>query len=52
MSKRTFDPRRTGILLIGGDTTGDKRFYERMIPRADALYDTYIEELRREGLLP
>jgi hypothetical protein len=32
-----FDPRRSAILLIGGDKTGDGRFYERMIPIADAL---------------
>lgn len=47
-----FDPRRTAILLIGGDKTGDGRFYERMIPVADALYDTYIDEIRKEGLIP
>ena len=47
-----FDPRRAAILLIGGDKTGDKRFYDRLIPVADALYDTYIEEIRREGLIP
>jgi hypothetical protein len=47
-----FDPRRSAILLIGGDKTGDNRFYERMIPMADALYDTYIEEIRKEGLIP
>jgi hypothetical protein len=47
-----FDPRRTAILLIGGDKTGDKRFYKRMIPIADRLYDQYIAELRREGLIP
>jgi hypothetical protein len=47
-----FDPRRSAILLIGGDKTGDDRFYERMIPIADALYDTYIEEIRKEGLIP
>lgn len=46
-----FDPRRSAILLIGGDKTGDNRFYERYIPIADRLYDEYIEELRREGLL-
>jgi hypothetical protein len=46
-----FDPRRSAILLIGGDKTGDKRFYQRMIPLADALYDTYLQELRNEGLL-
>jgi hypothetical protein len=47
-----FDPRRTAILLIGGDKTGDKRFYERVIPVADRLYDDYLAELRREGLIP
>lgn len=47
-----FDPRRSAILLIGGDKTGDDRFYHRMIPIADALYDTYIEEIRKEGLIP
>jgi hypothetical protein len=46
-----FDPRRTAILLIGGDKTGDGRFYDRMIPIADALYDTYIDEIRKEGLI-
>jgi hypothetical protein len=47
-----FDPRRAAILLIGGDKTGDKRFYKRMIPIADRLYDEYIAELRKEGLIP
>ncbi len=47
-----FDPRRSAILLIGGDKTGDKRFYDRMIPVADDLYDTYLEELHKEGLIP
>jgi hypothetical protein len=47
-----FDPRRSVILLIGGDKSGDKRFYERMIPIADSLYDVYLDELRKEGLLP
>jgi hypothetical protein len=47
-----FDPRRTAILLIGGDKTGAKRFYEAMIPVADQLYDEYIEELRKERLIP
>ncbi|HVH82313.1 MAG TPA: type II toxin-antitoxin system RelE/ParE family toxin [Stellaceae bacterium] len=46
-----FDPRRTAILLIGGDKTGDDRFYERHVPLADALSDTYLEELRKEGLV-
>ena len=47
-----FDPRRMAILLIGGDKTGDDRFYETLIPIADRLYDAHIEELKKEGLLP
>ncbi len=43
-----FDPRRTAILLIGGDKTGDERFYERMIPLADRLYDEHLAELSKE----
>ncbi|SCM79352.1 conserved hypothetical protein [uncultured Pleomorphomonas sp.] len=43
-----FDPRRSAILLIGGDKTGDKRFYERMIPVADNLYDEHLAELEKE----
>jgi hypothetical protein len=47
-----FDPRRTAILLIGGDKTGDDRFYDRLVPVADALYDVYIDEIKDEGLIP
>ena len=46
-----FDPRRVAILLIGGDKTGDDRFYDTSIPIADRLYETYLDELRREGRL-
>ncbi len=45
-----FDPRRTAILLIGGDKAGDKRFYKRFIPLADRFYDDYLAEIQREGL--
>jgi hypothetical protein len=46
-----FDPRRTAILLIGGDKSGEwKAWYRRMIPAADDLYDVYLDELRKEGL--
>jgi hypothetical protein len=29
----------------------DDRFYERMIPIADDLYDVYLQELKEEGLI-
>ena len=44
-----FDPRRSAILLIGGDKTGDKRFYDRMIPLADDLFDDHLSELKKRG---
>jgi hypothetical protein len=47
-----FDPRRTAILLIGGNKAGNNRFYELMVPVADNLYDEYLREIRRERLIP
>ena len=46
-----FDPRRVGLLLIGGDKTGDKRWYAKVVPVADRLYDAHVETLQREGLI-
>jgi hypothetical protein len=46
-----FDPRRVAILLIAGDKTGDDRWYEIYIPRADDLYDDHLETLEEEGLI-
>jgi hypothetical protein len=45
-----FDPRRTAILLIGGDKTGDDRWYEEYVPLADRLYDEHLAALRKEGV--
>ena len=44
-----FAPDRNALLIIGGDKRGDKRFYQRMIPIADEIYDRYIKEKRREN---
>jgi hypothetical protein len=46
-----FDPRRSAILLIGGDKTGHDRWYDVHIPIADGLYDEHLEQLRKEGLI-
>jgi len=45
-----FDPRRSAILLIGGDKTGKAKFYVKMIPVADKLYAEHLGELKKEGL--
>jgi hypothetical protein len=37
-----FDPKRQAVLLLGGDKTGDDRFYERMIPLAEGLWREYL----------
>jgi hypothetical protein len=46
-----FDPRRTAALLLGGNKTGNARWYEENVPRADRVYDDYLAELRKEGLI-
>jgi len=43
-----FDTRRIAVLLIGGDKTGDNRFYEKMVPIADRLYDEHLDEIQKE----
>jgi hypothetical protein len=40
-----FDPRRIAILLIGGCKTGDDRWYDKMVPIADDLYDEHLKEI-------
>lgn len=45
-----FDPRRDAILLIGGDKTGQDRWYDIYVPIADRLYDEHLETLRGEGV--
>jgi hypothetical protein len=44
-----FDPRRSAILLLGGNKTGDNRWYEVNVPLADSLYDTHLLEIKEEG---
>ena len=45
-----FDPRRCAILLLGGDKTGNDRWYDENVPVADCLYDEHLDSLRKEGL--
>jgi hypothetical protein len=44
-----FDPLRVAILLLGGDKTGDKRWYDKNVPVADRLYGEHITELKNKG---
>jgi hypothetical protein len=40
-----FDPRRMAVLLIGGCKAGDDRWYDKMVPVADNLYDQHLKEI-------
>ncbi len=46
-----FDPRRSAILLIGGNKAGKNRWYDENIPIADKLYDDHLELLEEERLI-
>lgn len=44
-----FNPTRTAILLIGGDKTGNDRWYETNVPRADRIYAQHLAGLKKES---
>ncbi len=39
-----FDPKRNAVLLIGGDKTGNSRWYDENLPKADAIYAEYLNQ--------
>lgn len=39
-----FDPKRVAVLLIGGNKTGNDRWYEEFVPRAERIYADYLVE--------
>ncbi len=43
-----FDPRRAAVLLLGGDKTGDARWYAKNVPLADDRYGDYLVQLKKE----
>lgn len=43
-----FDPRSTALLLLGGDKTDDRKWYDRFVPIADALFDDHLKKLEEE----
>ena len=47
-----FDPRRTAILLFGGDKRGRwSAWYDAAVPVADRLYDVHLSVLADEGAI-
>jgi hypothetical protein len=47
-----FDSLHTAILLIGGDKTGNDRWYEIYVPIADRLYDEHVQQLKHQWEIP
>ena len=44
-----FDPWRSAILHVAGDKAGSwNKWYARMIPRAEQLYEIYLKERAAE----
>lgn len=45
-----FDPRRTAILLLGGDKSGTwNRWYDEYVPVADRLFEEHLTEIGRSS---
>lgn len=44
-----FDPLQRAILLLGGDKSGDPRWYDRNISRAESLFLQHLESLQKGG---
>ncbi|MGL4499415.1 MAG: type II toxin-antitoxin system RelE/ParE family toxin [Planktothrix sp.] len=44
-----FDPTRTAILLVGGNKTGNKRWYTTHIRIAEKEYETHLSTLTKGG---
>ena len=42
-----FTPERTAVLLVGGDKSGQRRWYDRAIRQAEAAYREHIESRTR-----
>lgn len=40
-----FDPLRQAVLILGGDKTGDDRFYREMVPLAERIWRDYLAGL-------
>ena len=44
-----FDPRGVALLLVGGDKTGNDRWYEQYVPTADRIYEAHVRDMKKRG---
>ncbi len=43
-----YDPARDAVLIIGGDKSGNPRFYDEMLPVVERIWAQYLKELAEE----
>ena len=44
----SFDPVRSALLLIGGDKTGNDRWYIENVPKAERIFEEHLKEIKQE----
>lgn len=44
-----FDPERRAVLLLGGDKTGDNRWYRENVPLADREFTLHLQEVQEKA---
>jgi hypothetical protein len=42
-----FDPKQQGVIILGGNKAGDKRWYKTNIPIAEKLYAQHLERQKK-----
>ena len=42
-----FDPKRNAVMLLGGDKSGVKHWYEKSIVKAEKIYEKYLKTQER-----
>lgn len=43
-----FDPARNALLILGGNKTGNNRWYDENVPKAEKIFEQYLKELEEE----
>ena len=44
-----FDPERKAVVLVGGNKAGGKRFYDALMPVAEARFENYLRQMKQQG---
>ena len=42
------DPVRSALLLLGGDKTGNDRWYEENVSKAEHIFEEHLKEIEQE----